>query len=122
MKKIIRLTESELISLVKRVVKEQSNDGLSNSPIKTVTELTGPDLTKFYNVMIAKYQKDKSFDGLTIHSMLLSNRDKNIKVSLIQDYINKNTDDQPDLMSIYNAIPENEKNTLASEGVNIKKR
>jgi hypothetical protein len=98
-----------------------TGDGLSKSPITTVTELTGDDLTKFYNVMIAKYQEDRSFDGLTIHSMLLANRDKNIKVSLIQDYITKNTDNKPDLMKIYNTIPENEKNSLASEGASIKK-
>jgi hypothetical protein len=99
-----------------------TGDGLSKSPITTVTELTGDDLTKFYNVMIAKYQEDRSFDGLTIHSMLLANRDKNIKVSLIQDYITKNTDNKPDLMKIYNTIPENEKNSLASEGASIKKK
>ena len=99
-----------------------NGEELSKSPITTVTELTGNDLTKFYNVMIAKYQEDKSFDGLTIHSMLLANRDKNIKVSLIQDYITKNTDNKPDLMKIYNTIPENEKNSLASEGASIKKK
>jgi hypothetical protein len=99
-----------------------NGEELSKSPITTVTELTGNDLTKFYNVMIAKYQEDKSFDGLTIHSMLLANRDKNIKVSLIQDYITKNTDNKPDLMKIYNTIPENEKNRLASEGASIKKK
>jgi hypothetical protein len=99
-----------------------NGEELSKSPITTVTELTGNDLTKFYNVMIAKYQEDKSFDGLTIHSMLLANRDKNIKVSLIQDYITKNTDNKPDLMKIYNTIPENEKNNLASEGESIKKK
>ena len=98
-----------------------TGDGLSKSPITTVTELTGDDLTKFYNVMIAKYQEDRSFDGLTIHSMLLANRDKNIKVSIIQDYITNNTDNKPDLMKIYNTIPENEKNSLASEGASIKK-
>jgi hypothetical protein len=99
-----------------------TGDGLSKSPITTVTELTGDDLTKFYNVMIAKYQEDRSFDGLTIHSMLLANRDKNIKVSIIQDYITNNTDNKPDLMKIYNTIPENEKNSLASEGASIKKK
>ena len=99
-----------------------TGDGLSKSPITTVVELTGNDLTKFYNVMIAKYLNDTTFDGLTIRSMLLANRDKNIKVSQIEDYINQKSDDKHDLMKIYNAIPENEKNALASEGASIKKK
>ena len=99
-----------------------NGEELSKSPITTVTELTGNDLTKFYNVMIAKYQEDKSFDGLTIHSMLLSNRDKNTKVSDIQGYINSETDNKPDLMTIYKSISDNEKDILASEGAKIMKR
>jgi hypothetical protein len=54
MKKIIRLTESELISLVKRVVKEQSNDGLSNSPITNVDDLGS---------IIRQSDKDKGTDN-----------------------------------------------------------
>jgi len=99
-----------------------TGDGLSKSPITTVTELTGDDLTKFYNVMIEKYKTDASLDGSIIRSMLLSNRDKNIKVSEIENYINQKSEDKHDLMKIYNSIPENEKNTLASKGASIKKK
>jgi len=124
-KKIVIENFNKLINTksgdVKLFLKEQNTE-LSKSPITTVTELTGADLTKFYNVMIAKYQKDKSFDGLTIHSMLLSNRDKNTKVSDIQGYINSETDNKPDLMTIYKSISDNEKDILASEGAKIMKR
>lgn len=108
MKKVIRLTESDLVRIVKRVISEQTEP------------LTGESLTKFYNAMIANYEKDKSFEGMTIFSTLLNNRDKNIPVKQLQDYVNKTTGEELDFMGIYNGLTNKE--VLAVKGQNIKRK
>ena len=66
MGKIIRLTESELVGLVKRVIKEQSNSGgnpLINSGYKKVLDVNLPDGTYIGNV--DGYEEQAEKDGLS---------------------------------------------------------
>jgi hypothetical protein len=93
---------------------------LGNSPITNVEDLKGDDLKKFYNAMIATYEGNETFEGMTIFSTLLNNREKNIDIKRLQDYINQSTGENYNLIDIYNKL--SDKEALASEGANIKKR
>jgi hypothetical protein len=93
---------------------------LSNSPMTNVEDLKGDDLKKFYNAMIATYEGNETFEGMTIFSTLLNNREKNIDIKRLQDYINQSTGENYNLIDIYNKL--SDKEALASEGANIKKR
>lgn len=93
---------------------------LGNSPITNVQDLKGDDLKKFYNAMIANYKGGKTFEEMTIFSTLLNNREKNIDVKRLQDYINQSTGENYDLIDIYNKLPNKE--ALAAEGERINKK
>lgn len=93
---------------------------LGNSPITNIQDLKGDDLKKFYNAMIANYKDGKTFEEMTIFSTLLNNREKNIDVKRLQDYINQSTGENYDLIDIYNKLPNKE--ALAAEGERINKK
>jgi len=101
--------EGKLDNLITIYEKTSTTQPLGNAPTSSVTDLTGDELTKFYNVMIGKYQNDKSFDGITIHSTLLKNRDKKIPVKDVQNYINKSTGENFNLLDDYNKITDKSK-------------
>jgi hypothetical protein len=111
---------------VRPLITEQTNPNgsqsseLGNSPITNVEDLKGDDLKKFYNAMIATYEGNKTFEGMTIFSTLLNNREKNIDIKRLQDYINQSTGENYNLIDIYNKL--SDKEALASKGANIKKR
>jgi len=118
------VSDNRLDNLVTMYDKEfpsstQSSE-LSNSPITNVEDLKGDDLKKFYNAMIATYEGNETFEGMTIFSTLLNNREKNIDIKRLQDYINQSTGENYNLIDIYNKL--SDKEALASEGANIKKR
>ena len=118
------VNDNKLDSLVTMYDKEfpsgtQSSE-LGNSPITNVEDLKGDDLKKFYNAMIATYEGNETFEGMTIFSTLLNNREKNIDIKRLQDYINQSTGENYNLIDIYNKL--SDKEALASEGANIKKR
>ena len=91
---------------------------LGKSPITNPQELTGDELTKFYNVMIATYMnqrddfKDRviknNFDDRIIFATLLKNRDNKIPVKTVQDYINQETGKNYNLIDIYNKLTDKE--------------
>lgn len=88
---------------------------LGKSPITNPQELTGDELTKFYNAMIGTYMNVKGdFDGRIIFATLLKNRDNKIPVKTVQDYINQETGKNYNLIDIYNKLTDKE--NLASIG------
>ena len=113
--------EGRLNDLITYYDKSFPSQPLGNAPTSSVTDLTGDELTKFYNVMIGKYQNDKSFEGLTIHSMLLNNRDKKIPVKDVQNYINKSTGENFNLLDDYNKITDKSKFELIGKNTTSKK-
>lgn len=118
------VNDNKLDSLVTMYDEEFPSDTqsseLDNSPITNVEDLKGDDLKKFYNAMIATYEGNETFEGMTIFSTLLNNREKNINIKRLQDYINQSTGENYNLIDIYNKL--SDKEALASEGANIKKR
>lgn len=83
---------------------------LGKSPITNPQELTGDELTKFYNAMIGTYMNVKGdFDGRIIFATLLKNRDSKVPVKTVQSYINQETGKNYNLIDIYNKLTDKEK-------------
>ena len=59
MKKVIKLTESDLVKIVKRVIKEQTENGPVAKPVKTIKVPT--DFSKNIGIDFGKEETDKSF-------------------------------------------------------------
>lgn len=112
------VNDNKLDSLISMYDTQSSE--LGSSPITNVEDLKGDDLKKFYNAMIATYEGNQTFEGMTIFSTLLNNREKNIDVKKLQDYINQSTGENYNLMDIYNKL--SDKEALAAEGEKINKK
>lgn len=99
---------SQLISMYDMSHNTKSSE-LGKSPITNPQELTGDELTKFYNAMIGTYMNVKGdFDGRIIFATLLKNRDSKIPVKTVQDYINQKTGKNYNLIDIYNKLTDKE--------------
>lgn len=110
---------SQLVTMYDMSHNPKSSE-LGKSPITNPQELTGDELTKFYNAMLKTYEKTSDFDGRVIFSTLLNNRDNKIPVKTIQDYINQETGKNYNLIDMYNKLTDKE--GLAMSGQNIRKK
>ena len=112
--------QQSLVSMYDKFFTSSNQSEIGNSPITKVEELVGNDLTKFYNVMIGNYQDDKTFNGLTLHSTLLKNRERNIPVKRLEEYINQATGETFNLLDIYNKISNKEELETIGKNTNPK--
>jgi len=107
---------------------QKQNPSTSQTPElpKTKTEpnmpllgnLVGNDLTSAYNVLIGYFEGTKNFDEMSAFSTLLANREKQISMVRLQNYLNDHV--KIDLEKVYASITDKPKYEQIGIGIKSK--